>query len=356
MIDPIVGAVTGFAIVGTGWRAEYFWRLAAELDDLDCVGVVSRSRSDLPVPVFRTLDECVAAGAEFVVTATPWAVTPGLVAEVTERGVPVLAETPPAPDLAGLRELWAKVGASGLVQVAEQYTRMPAHAARVALVRKGVLGEPTRVDVSSTHQYHAVSLIRTLLGISLGRADVRAVRTISRLADPLTRDGWADPAEIKDATTTIATIEFDGGGFGLYDFTDNQWHNQLLMRRLLVRGTLGELRDNEVVRLTAPKTIVRTEIVRRQTGYDLDLDGFDTDHITFGDEVLHRNPYQGRRWNDEEIAIATLLQDMGRWVRGDGPEPYPLADGLQDHRIALAVEEAADSGLPVRVDDEPWHD
>ncbi|MFC0435685.1 Gfo/Idh/MocA family protein [Kutzneria buriramensis] len=346
--------MSGFAIVGTGWRAEYFWRLAAELDGLDCTGVVSRSKDGLPVPVYRTLDECLATKPDFVVTATPWAVTPSLVAELAERGVPVLAETPPAPDLLGLRELWAKVG-PGKAQVAEQYSRMPAHAARVALVHKGVLGEPKRVDVSSTHQYHAVSLIRTLLGVGRGRADVRAVRTIARLADPLSRDGWAEPAEIKDATTTIATIEFDGGGLGLYDFTDNQWHNQLLMRRLLVRGTLGELRDNEVVRLTAPKTIVRTEIVRRQTGYDLDLDGYDTDHITFGDEVLYRNPYQGKRWNDEEIAIATLLQDMGNWVRGDGPEPYPLADGIQDHRIALAIEEAADSGLPVRVDDEPWH-
>ena len=160
--------------MGTGWRAEFFWRLAAELTDLDCVGVVSRSKSGLPVPVFRTLDECLASKPEFVVTATPWPVTPGLVAELAERGIPVLAETPPAPDLAGLRELWAKVGATGLVQVAEQYTRMPSHAARLALVRKGVIGEPTRVDVSSTHQYHAVSLIRTLLGIGRGRADVRA--------------------------------------------------------------------------------------------------------------------------------------------------------------------------------------
>ena len=120
------------------------------------------------------------------------------------------------------------------------------------------------------------------------------MRTTAPLADPLTRDGWADPVEIKHATTTIATLAFDGGGFGVYDFTDNQWHNQLLMRRLLVRGTLGELRDQDVVRLTADRTIVRSAIVRRQTGYDLDLDGFDTDHITFGSDVLYRNPFQGQ--------------------------------------------------------------
>ncbi|MCU1686167.1 MAG: oxidoreductase protein [Amycolatopsis sp.] len=347
--------MTSFAIVGSGWRAEYFWRLAAALDGLTCVGVVSRKPKDLPVPVYLSLDECLAgAKPDFVVTAVPWDVTSSLVVELVERGVRVLTETPPAPDVDGLRELWHRVGSSRLVQVAEQYSRMPAHAARVALVRSGVIGEPTRVDVSSTHQYHAVSLIRTLLGTGRGPAEVRAVRTTAPLADPLSRGGWADPVEVKPATTTIATIAFADGGFGLYDFTDNQWHNQLLMRRLLVRGTLGELRDQEVVRLAGDRTIVRSPIVRRQTGYDLDLDGFDTDQLTFGSDVLYRNPYQGQRWNDEEIAIASLLEDTAAWARDSGPEPYPLSDGIQDHRIALAIEEAADLGIAARVADEPW--
>ena len=94
--------------------------------------------------------------------------------------------------------------------------------------------------------------------------------------------------------------------------------------------------------------------MRRQTGYDLDLDGFDTDHITFGGDVLYRNPYQGQRWNDEEIAIATLLADTAAWAAGEGPEPYPLADGCHDHRVALAIEEAADRDVTVQVGDEPW--
>ena len=348
--------MTRFAIVGTGWRAEYFWRLAAALDGLDCVGMVSRAPKDLPVPVYVSLDECLTATKpDFVVTAVPWEVTPSLVVSLVEQGVRVLAETPPAPDLDGLRSLWAAVGTSGLVQVAEQYTRMPAHAARLALVRSGAIGSPTRVDVSSTHQYHAVSLIRTLLGVGRGPVEVRAMRTVAPLADPLSREGWANPVETRQTTTTIATITFTGGGFGVYDFTDNQWHNQLLNRRLLVRGTTGELSDDEVVRLAADRTIVRTPLVRRQTGYDLDLDGFDTDHITCGADVLYRNPYQGQRWNDEEIAIATLLADTAAWATGDGPPPYPLADGIEDHRIALAIEESADKDAVARVAAEPWH-
>ena len=121
-----------------------------------------------------------------------------------------------------------------------------------------------------------------------------------------------------------------------------------------MRGSAGELSDDEVVRLTGPRTLVRSPLVRRQSGHDLDLVGYDTEHITFGSEVVYRNPYLGRRWMDEEIAMATLLERTAAWVRGEGPEPYPLADGLHDHQVALAIEESADRDLPVTTSREGW--
>ncbi|XVV17360.1 Gfo/Idh/MocA family protein [Actinoplanes sp. CA-131856] len=343
--------MTSFAVIGSGWRAEMFWRLAAALPDVECVGAVVRTPRDLPVPTFGSLAEI---QPDFVVTAVPWEANPDVILQAVQRGLPVLAETPPAPDAAKLFALWQLTGDTGLVQVAEQYLLVPAHAARLEAVRAGLIGEPTQVQVSSTHMYHAVSLIRGYLGQGRGPVTVRASRTTAPLVDPLTRDGWTDSPSPKDATTTIATLDFGDGRSGLYDFTDNQWHNQLRFRRILVRGTHGELRDDEIVRLAGPRTIVRTPLVRRQTGYDLDLDDFDTDTITFGDRVLFRNPFPGRRYNDEEIAIATLLRAMAAWVRGEGPPPYPLADGAHDHLIALAIEEAADSGETVTVDPPPW--
>ena len=343
--------MTSFVVVGSGWRAEVFWRLAGGLPGLECLGAVVRTPRQLPVPTWASLDE---VSPDFVVTAVPWGANPGLIVDAVRRGLPVLAETPPAPDIAGLRALWAEVGDSGLVQVAEQYLMVPAHAARLAAVRKGIIGTPTQVQVSSTHEYHAVSLIRGLLGLGRGPATVRASRSTAPLVDPLTRDGWTGDDTPKPATTTIATLDFGDQKSGLYDFTDNQWHNQLRFRRILVRGTHGELRDDEVVRLVGPRTIVRTPLVRRQTGYDLDLDGFETDTITFGDEVLFRNPYLGRRWNDDEIATATLLDAMAAWVRGEGPPPYPLADGAQDHLVALAVHESAETDTAVTTGVQAW--
>jgi predicted dehydrogenase len=349
--------MTTFALVGFGFRAAAFHRVAQALPELHCVGAVVRAphRRTLPVPAFGDLGECVReARPDFLVTAVPPAANPGIITDAVARGLPVLAETPPAPGLPELRALWASVGGSGLVQVAEQYLLMPAHAARLAAVRGGIIGTPTQVQVSSTQLYHAVSLIRGLLGLGYDPAAVRGMRTVGPLLDPLDRAGWIDDPRLKQATTTIATLDFGGGRSGVYDFTTGQTRNLLRFRRLLVRGTHGELHDDEIVHMPAPRTITRTSLVRRQSGHDLDLNGFDTETITLDGEVLYRNPYVGHRFNDDEIATAALLDAMAGWVRGAGPPPYPLAEGMQDHLLALAIEEAAGTGQEITTTTEAW--
>jgi hypothetical protein len=57
---------------------------------------------------------------------------------------------------------------------------------------------------------------------------------------------------------------------------------------------------------------------------------------------------------DDEIAMATLLERTASWVRGEGPEPYPLAEGIQDQQIALAIEASADTDTAVTTSVEPW--
>ena len=347
--------VTTFALIGSGWRAQMFLKVARELGTFRCEGVVVRTPRRLDVPTFTSLDACVREGRpDFVLTATPRGMTPHVITEAVDRGLPVLAETPPAPDLEGLRTLWSAVGDSSLVQVAEQYLMMPSHAARAAVVAAGTIGTPTQVQISSTQQYHAVALIRGLLAAGRGPVTVRATRFTAPLMQPLSRTGWTDDDEAHPATTTIATLDFGDGRSGLYDFTDQQTRNQLRFRRLTVRGSAGELHNDEVVRMTGPRTLVRTPLVRRQTGYDLDLIGYDTEHISLGSEVLYRNPYPGRRWMDDEIAMAILLERTANWVRGEGPEPYPLAEGAQDQQVALAIEESADSDTTVTTSREAW--
>ena len=350
-----------FGVIGSGWRCEFFLRLAAAAPErLRATGVLARraERGDeitaaWGVPTCRTTDKLLATRPDFVIVSVPWPVTPDATRELVGRGVRVLAETPPAPDLPGLRKLWNDVGGSGLVQVAEQYLLMPGHAARLAAVREGLIGDPTSVQISSTHLYHAVSLIRGLLGVGFEPATVNARAFTAPLADPLGFGEWRDDATPKDAVTTLATIDW-GGRMGLYDFTDNQWWNPLRHRRIVVRGSGGEIADDRLIRLADPTTPVASAFEYRRTGIDLNLEGNDLQHVSLDGRVLYRNPFAGTRLSEDDVAVADLLERTGSWARGEGPEPYPLADGLQDHLLSVAIGESAETGRDVTTELEAW--
>jgi len=359
-MDPFVSG--RFAIVGSGWRAQFFARVARALPERFAVtAVVSRTEArraeierDWGVPTARSVTAAVAIERpDFVVVAVPWPVTPVVIRELVALDLPVLAETPPAPDGAGLRELWADVGGSGLVQVAEHSLLMPAHAARLAALRGGLIGEVTSVQISSTHGYHAVAVIRAMLGAGFGPVDVTARTFTAPLVDPVGRAGWTGDDEPQPAVTTLATLDFGGGRSGLYDFTDNQWHNPLRANRIVVRGSRGELVDDRIIRLTGERTVVESRLIRRQSGLEQDLDGFDLDHLSVDGEVLYRNPFQGARLADDDVAVAALLAGTAGWVAG-GPEPYPLAAASQDHLLAEAISTAARTSTTIHTPAPPW--
>ena len=352
-----------FGVVGSGRRAAFFLRLARMAPDrLQVAGVVTRSaeraervQSEWGVPAHRSLGELAAAGdVGFVVAAVPWAVMPDAVTEAVGSGVRVLAETPPAPTAEGLSALWAEVGASGLVQVAEQYLLMPGHAARLAAVREGVVGAVSSVQVSSTHQYHAVAMIRGLLGVGFDRAEVTARAFTAAVVDPLTPQGWTGGGDPVDRVTTVGLLDFGAGRSGVYDFVENQWWNPLRHRRIVIRGSRGEIADDSVLRLVDPTTPVESLLVRRQLGVDLNLEGVGLDHISLDGQVVYRNPFPGAGFSDDDLAVADILARTGAWARGDGPEPYPLAQACQDHLLALGIEQAARERRSVTVDPGPW--
>jgi len=350
-------------VVGAAWRAEFFLRLAAVFPDrFRVTSVVVRSdktgarvEEQWGVPSVRTVKEAVSAERpDFIVTAVPSAVAPAITREAVALDVPVLSETPPAPDVSGLVELWAQVGSSGLVQVAEQYPRYPGHAARLRIIEKGVLGTVSNVQVSSTHQYHALALIRTMLGVGFEDAAVTAFRSEFDLASPVARDGRTGDVTPHPSWNVLAHYDFGGGRTGVYDFTDNQWHNELRGNRILVRGSLGELVTDHVVHVRDEDTVLESDLVRRQMGVDMNFEGLGLDHITFEGDVVYRNLWQAGRVSDDEIAVASLLACTGAWAGGEGPAPYPLAQACQDHLLALAIDESLASGGTIRTTRQPW--
>ena len=350
-----------FAIIGGGWRAEFFLRIAAAMPErFACSGLLVRDAAkgrrleqQFGVATYRDLDALLSAAKPlFTVVSVPWAVSPVMLGELASRRMPALAETPPAPDVTGLTMLDGLVRAGAKIQVAEQYPFQPLHAARLAVARSGHLGPISQAQVSACHGYHGASLLRRFLGVRFEEAVVSAFKFTSPITASPDRNGPPREDRTVDSPQLIAHLDF-GDRLGVYDFADDQYFSYIRSNRVLVRGPRGEIHDSTVRYLKDFRTPVELDLRRIDAGYSGNLEGLFHKGYLAGDEWVYRNPFAPARLTDDEIAIATSLEGMARYV-GGGPDVYSLAEAAQDRWLGLCIVRAIETGAKVRADRQPW--
>jgi len=350
-----------FGIIGSGWRTEFFLRIAKAMPErFHVAGIVTRSAErgiiierTWNIRTYRSIDEMLeATPLDFVIVSVPWDVAPVMTRELVARNIPVLSETPPAPNLDGLKELYALIAQGAKIQVAEQYHLQPLHASRIALANSGKLGKISQVQLSSCHGYHGISLIRKLLGISYENATIRAVEFTTPLIEGRGRDGGPDQEKMVDSKQVIAMLDF-GGKIGIFDFTGDQYFSWIRAQRLLVRGCRGEITEKNVRYMKDYKTPIEFQLIRKNAGEDGNLEGLFLKGIQAGEEWIYENPTIPARLTDDEIAIASCLIKMDSYVHG-GPSFYSLAEASQDHYLSMMMDEAVRTGSTVVTESQPW--
>jgi predicted dehydrogenase len=340
-----------FGLIGAGWRAEFFLRVAqARPDFFECVGIVSRSpgKAAALAQRFSTRsfdgwrDMIGVTRPDYVVISVPWATAPELLRDLTREGMPVLSETPPAPTIEALDELWKTLGGSARVQIAEQYAFQPHHAARLGLVYSGKLGPISQVQISVAHGYHGINLLRRFLGVGFEGARLSGRRFRSRVVAGAGRQGPPTKEEIREVDQDIVTFDYDGK-LGIFDFTGEQYFSYIRDPRLLVRGERGELFNDGAVYLADANTPVRVRFERHEGGQGGNLEGKHLKGIQCGEEWLYRNLFAPATLPDDDIAVATCMLLMGDYARG-GDSFYSLAEACQDTYLSFLAGEAAQNG------------
>jgi hypothetical protein len=355
MTRPIV-----FGLVGGAWRAEFYFRIAQALSErFRVAGCFARSEATREaikrvwnIPVFDTMEGLLNERPEFVVTSVPRAVSGPLLVELAAQNMPVLAETPPASDLEELIRLWQNLAVNARVQVAEQYAFQPLHAARLAFVRTGKLGEISQAQVSVAHGYHGISLIRKFLGIGFENAVIRAFAFKSPLIAGPDRKGPPSEETRIESPQTIAYLQF-GDKLAIFDFTADQYFSWVRSQRLLVRGERGEINNLEGSYLEDFRTPVRFRFERRDAGQGGNLEGYHHKGYDAGGEDWYQNPFAPGRLSDEEIAIATCLESMRRYLETGEPF-YSLAEASQDYYLSLLLDEASKTGKTMESSNQVW--
>ena len=163
-----------FIIIGSGWRALYYVRVAKALPELFCIDAMycrTQEKADLIAGQYQihtttSIEECAAYKPDFAVLAVKKDAICDVSMEWLDRGITVLSETPAALDMDSLNKLYSYYKCGKKQVVAEQYREYPNIKASLKLINEGIIGDVSCANVSLAHEYHGISLIRAYLGVN----------------------------------------------------------------------------------------------------------------------------------------------------------------------------------------------
>lgn len=329
-----------YAIIGGGWRSEFYLRIASLLPDTFSVsGAYVRNdekRAALakkyPFSFVEDLNTLLDGDYDFVVSCINKGNICTVIRSMAERGIPLLTETPVGVTVEEALEM-VNADPAWRVQVAEQFHLAPRYLAYKTLIESGLLGKVHQVYLSACHDYHGVSLLRYLLGTEKKKPEIN---TIS-LTDPITRyrgrNGKMEETLVEPEEKL--TVYRFGKKTGIYDYSKEQYFSGIRMPLVHVKGTRGEIL-NDTVRYLRDGIAHEFTLKRVAFGEYENLDGMGIAAIAGEGRVWYKAPIEGARLSDEEMAIATVLLKMADYVK-TGREFYPLREGAMDVALSLGV-------------------
>ena len=333
-----------YLIVGSGWRAEFYGRIAAAYPGIFRAVYYCRSeekaalmRARTGAYAFTSKEACLTMNPDFVVTAVDKAHSADVAIEWARRGFPVACETPAAPTFEGLQTLRScklSDGSPARITCMEQYHRYPILMAGLAAIDSGAIGEPYSAYLSAAHDYHGFSLIKKMLktegeGYVLRGQKIKSPVTVTDSRNSALYDG-----ALKTADRDILHIPFDSGKTAVYDFSGTQYHSFIRSRSLIVRGSRGEWNGRTILCLNSENEPTRISLMP-----DIPARYRCLDNTSLRDlRKVWQNELTLETAQDE-FAIASMLLDMEDFIAG-GPAPYTLTSALEDSLFWLKSREA----------------
>ena len=329
-----------YVIVGSGYRAQYYGRVAQTWPEQFRAVFLCRSaekaakmKRETGLDSVLTAEAAEAFSPDFIVVA----VDKGHIADVAEewalRGYPVVTETPLADTEEKLERIQKLAKSGARIVCCEQYHRYPLLAAGLEAVRQGLIGTPRSAYFSALHDYHAASIIRRALMTGKESCSMHGTRVVGPATETDSRGGAVLDGRTVNESRDLVLAVFESGKSALYDFAPIQYRSYIRTRHITVRGDRGEWNDTTVYGLDEHNRPFRRML---------------TPEIPEKYRCLDSQALRDlrRAWRPElildtlqdEFAIATILLDMGEYLAG-GDAPYPLWEAVEDVRFWMRLRE-----------------
>ena len=345
------------AVVGAGRRSAGGWLPTIDLlkDQLNLVAVCNTGASrgeeqanKYGVKWYKNVEEMLdKEKIDFVAVIINPAQNHIVSKAILERGIGVITETPLAitvEDCDMLINLAKEKNAH--IEVAENLYRMPSERIKRELILSGIFGKIWRGHNNSlTHDYHAVSLVRSYIGFDVPIKRVIGIETNFHVEKHDYRGSMVD-----NESTCYDVYFFENGALGFSHFTNLTWGSPLRgINSTEFYGEKGMAVGDKISILLDEKTKKQININRltcNVEGMDV-LDKFvaDTDP-----EIVWDNPFKNYKINDGLITIASELASIMKSVKEKVEPEYGAFNGRIDRQIDLAVSESNKKGnVPIDI-------
>ncbi|AZL57753.1 hypothetical protein EI545_02170 [Tabrizicola piscis] len=314
-------------LVGAGDRIQrvYAPALAAVSDRIEVVGVAARRQlsaeqvaSKMGCAVFPDAETLVKEGRiDFLVVSV--SDNDATYARLAHLGCPLFLETPICWSLFKGRKLVKQMKKAQLtVGLAEQFPFLPQARLQRKVVELGGIGiVKSATNNLANYDYHGVARLRRALDIWDEIVSVSARRYhVTGVQAPIDE----------------ALFHYRSGAGLVHRFTtDDNAGNVLEPASFIVDGDEGQLTDASGV------TSGQASIFRPQRIEDASGDLIELSVETPVGKVRWRNPFVSYGLTDEQIAVATLLNEMAEAVSHAGSPAYDAVDGLNDVELLAAM-------------------
>lgn len=320
--------MVNFVLFGTGWRAEFYMRIAEASPDFNLNAIYTHSeerRDEIAkrgFKVFTSIEETLLNNHDIVVIASGYEGLIPLLDNLNERGSVIACETS-----------FLKLGDKELDYITkhikgyalEQYWHTPLYASiKEALP---LIGNVESVYLSALHNHHAASIARYIFKDEA----IKDVRTLSETKATCiktgSRKGREISKEIEEYKRRICQIEYESGKVFINDFSSNQYHSNIIPSRIEIRGENGVITEKGVTYVQSNGYTSTLPFIFHR-GSDKINEPMTLSHVTLGERTVFINQFYPTSLNDDEIAIATMLKEIK-----DNKKSYTIKDAIEDAKL-----------------------
>jgi len=311
-------------LIGTGWRAFFYVRVAKALPERFCIVSVlthteERKRELVSMGLNGTtdLDDALSYTHDAVIVSSGPKGLVEMLQKLSGRGEAIISETQFLSLSDGELEEVSKLKG----HVMEQWPETPLFKAVLSSIP--LIGKPDQLCLSGLHNHHAAAIARKVFSPSSPFPKPISHDFRSAQIKTGSREGIVRSGEMEEYKRKVRVLEFPGKGLFINDFSSNQYHTELTPKRIEIRGERGYVDERGATFLSEGNIPLREEFVfSRDTGPSGSLT---LSHVSRGSDIVFENPYCGTKMNDDEIAIASILDGIF-----SGSFKYSFGDAVQD--------------------------